>query len=117
MYRGGPGMLAWALHRITGLAVLLFLFLHIIETFLLTLGPAAYNSTLNIYKQLWFKPLEFLLVAAVIYHALNGIVVLILDAWPAATRYHRSMLWVGAAAYVVLVVPAGFLIMRRLFGL
>jgi len=117
MYRGGPGMLAWALHRITGVAVLLFLFMHIIETSLLGFGPAVYNSTLNIYKQAWFKPFEFLLVAAVIYHALNGIIVMIVDFWPASTRYHRQMLWAGAAVFVVLVMPVGFLIMRRLFGL
>ncbi len=117
MYRGGPGMLAWALHRITGVAVLVFLFMHIIETSLLGFGPAVYNSTLNIYKQPWFKPFEFLLVAAVIYHALNGIIVMIVDFWPASTRYHRQMLWAGAAVFVVLAVPVGFLIMRRLIGL
>jgi len=57
-------MLAWALHRITGVAVLLFLFMHIIETSLLGFGPAVYNSTLNIYKQpgssrsnsCWWRP-------------------------------------------------------------
>src|SRR3989337_1839251 len=117
MYRGGPGMLAWALHRITGVAVLLFLFMHIIETSLLGFGPAVYNSTLNIYKQPWFKPFEFLLVAAVIYHALNGIIVLMVDFWSASPRYHRQMLWAGAAGFVVLAVPVGLLIMRRLFGL
>ena len=116
MYRGGPGMLAWALHRITGVAVLLFLFMHVIETSMLGFGPRAYNFTLGIYRQLWFKPIEFLLVAAVLYHAGNGILVMILDFWPASTRYYRRLFWAGAALYVALIIPVGFVMMRRLFG-
>ncbi len=117
MYRGGPGMLAWALHRITGVAVLLFLFLHIIETTMLGFGPTVYNATLSIYRQVWFKPIEFLLVAAVLYHAGNGILVMIVDFWPAATRHYRRLFWAGVAVYVVVIVPVGFVMMRRLFGL
>ncbi len=117
MYRGGPGMLAWALHRISGVAVLLFLFMHIIETAMIGFGPGPYNATLSIYKQLWFKPIEFLLVAAVLFHAGNGIIVMILDFWPASTRYYRRLFWTGAVVYVALIIPVGAVMMRRLFGL
>jgi succinate dehydrogenase cytochrome b subunit len=117
MYRGGPGMLAWALHRITGIGVLLFLFMHILETTMLGFGPGLYNSTINIYRQLWFKPIEFLLVAAVIYHAGNGIIVMIIDFWPRATRAYRTMVWAGAAIYIALLLPLGAWMMRRLVGL
>lgn len=117
MYRGSPGMLAWVLHRITGIAVLLFLFAHIIETSMLGLGPEAYNRTLEVYRQPWFKPLEFLLVAAVLYHAGNGIVVMILDFWPAATRLYRRMLWIGAGAYVLALLPVAYLMLGKLVGL
>jgi succinate dehydrogenase / fumarate reductase cytochrome b subunit len=116
MYRGGPGMLAWALHRITGVAVLLFLFMHILETTMIGFGPDLYNATFAIYRQLWFKPIEFLLVAAVIYHAGNGIIVMILDFWPAATRVYRTMVWTGAVIYTLIVIPLGAFMMRRLFG-
>ena len=117
MYRGGPGMLAWALHRISGVAVLLFLFMHILETSMLTFGPEAYNAAFNIYRQAWFKPIEFLLVAAVLYHAGNGILVMIVDVWPASTRVYRRIFWAGAAVYVAVLIPVGFVMMRRLFGL
>lgn len=115
MYRGGPGMLAWALHRITGIAVLLFLLAHIVETSMLLYGPEAFNHTLALFKQPWFKPLEFLLVAAVVYHAGNGVVVLILDLFPYATRRYRTMFWVGAGAYVVLMIPVAVIMLRPLF--
>ncbi|MDR5708583.1 MAG: succinate dehydrogenase, cytochrome b556 subunit [Armatimonadota bacterium] len=115
MYRGGPGMLAWALHRITGVAVLVFLLLHILETFMLLYGAEAYNRALALYKQPWFKPLEFLLVAAVVYHAGNGILVMILDLFPRATRSYRRMFWVGAALYTVVMLPVAVLMLRPIF--
>ncbi|GBD28189.1 Succinate dehydrogenase 2 membrane subunit SdhC [bacterium HR31] len=116
MYRGGPGMLAWVLHRITGVAVLVFLLLHIVETSMLLYGPEAYDRALALYKQPWFKPFEFLLVAAVVYHAGNGIVVLILDLFPHATRWYRTLFWVGATAYVVVMVPVAVIMLRPLFA-
>lgn len=115
MYRGSPGMLAWALHRITGVAVLLFLFAHIIETSMLTVSPEAYNRAISLYRQAWFKPLEFLLVAAVLYHAGNGIMVMVLDFWPPATRNYRRLFWIGAAIYVVLLIPVAAVMLGK-FG-
>lgn len=116
MYRGGPGMLAWMLHRLTGIGVLLFLFMHILETTALGFGPDAYNAAFSIYRQLWFKPIEFLLVAAVIYHAGNGIIVMLVDFWPRAVRIYRTLVWAGAALYVAIIIPLGAWMMRPLFG-
>ena len=115
MYRGGPGMLAWALHRITGVAVLLFLLLHIVETSMILYGPEAYQKALALYTQPWFKPFEFLLVAAVVYHAGNGLVVLVLDLFPYATRWYRTLFWVGAAVYALVMVPVAVVMLRPLF--
>ena len=41
-YRGGEGMLAWAFHRISGVAIWLFVILHVIDIFLVVqvrVGP------------------------------------------------------------------------------
>lgn len=114
MYRGHPAMLAWALHRLTGIAVLLFLLAHIIETSTLILSPDLYNTTLEFYRQAWFKPLEFMLVVAVLYHAGNGILVMLLDFWPASTRAYRRMFWAGAAIYVAVLIPVAYLMMGKL---
>lgn len=110
-------MLAWILHRITGVAVLLFLFAHIYETSLITLSPEAYNRALELYKAPWFKPLEFLLVAAVLYHAGNGIMVMILDFLPTPSRTYRRMFWVGAGVYLVALIPVAYLMLGKLVGL
>jgi succinate dehydrogenase / fumarate reductase cytochrome b subunit len=110
-------MLAWALHRITGVAVLLFLLAHIVETSMLTVSPEAYNRAIALYRQPWFKPLEFLLVAAVLYHAGNGLMVMVLDIWPAATRAYRRMVWIGAAVYATLLVPVAYVMLGKIVGL
>jgi succinate dehydrogenase / fumarate reductase cytochrome b subunit len=115
MYRGGPGMLAWALHRITGVAVLIFLLIHIIETMMIGFGPDAYNRAIAIYKQPWFKPFEFLLAAAVLYHAGNGILVMLVDFLPEATRVYRKLFWAGALVYTVLILPIAYFMLRPFF--
>jgi len=43
MYRGGAGHWAWILHRLTGLGVLVFLLIHILDTGLVLFGPAVYD--------------------------------------------------------------------------
>ena len=49
VYRGGQGQWSWALHRITGVAVFLFLLAHIVDTALVGFGPALYNRVVHVY--------------------------------------------------------------------
>jgi len=73
MYRGGSGQAAWLLHRLTGLGVLLFLLIHILDTGLVLFGAEVYNKVVKIYTHPLFRVGEVGLAAAVLYHALNGI--------------------------------------------
>jgi succinate dehydrogenase / fumarate reductase cytochrome b subunit len=104
-YRGGMGMWAWALHRITGLAVLLFLSIHIVETFMLTLGPDLYNQTLALYRTAFFRVAEIALMFAVLYHAINGIRITIQDFFPSLWRYERAFIWAGAIILALVFIP------------
>src|SRR5260221_294947 len=72
LYQLKEGQIAYILHRVSGVAVILFLFVHLVENFFLLMGPAAYNAAIGIYDHWWFRLGEFGLVAAVVYHALNG---------------------------------------------
>jgi len=117
VYRGGTGQWTWLAHRISGVAVVYFLTLHIFETLQLGLGPEAYNEATLAYKQHWFRPFEFLLVMAVAYHALNGVRVILFDYFPKLTRYRNQIFWLGVAAFVVLTPLVGFFMLRQLIGL
>ena len=50
-------------------------------------------------------PLVFGTFAAVVFHALNGVRVMLVDFWHRGTRLQRQMLWVVVALWVVLLVP------------
>jgi succinate dehydrogenase / fumarate reductase cytochrome b subunit len=75
------GMWAWLLHRITGIAIACFIVLHIIliSTGIFR-GPEAFNAELALLLgNPFFLVLDFLLTGAVLYHALNGIRLLLFD--------------------------------------
>ncbi|MBI5566893.1 MAG: hypothetical protein HY870_18490 [Chloroflexi bacterium] len=116
IYLGGAGMLTWLLHRISGIAVVYFLTLHIFEALQLFGGVEAYNEATVAYKQLWFRPFEVLLVLAVTYHALNGLRVWMFDAYPQTTRYHRTVFKIGAAIFVVIAAAISIVMLRPLLG-
>lgn len=108
-------MVSWALHRLTGLGVVLFLFLHILDTMLVLLGPQAYETFIGIYRLTFMRVLEVALAAAVLYHAGNGVRITVYDLWPRATRYDRYVFLVGLVIYPVIVLPMAYLMLREVF--
>lgn len=103
-YRGGIGMLAWAFHRISGVAVWLFIIFHVFSMWLVTANPALYEQVHAVYSTTPGRIGEILLGAALLYHALNGLRIIVMDLWPATTVYHRQ-LWIGL--WVVFVAVGG----------
>ena len=106
LYRGDPGMWSWVLHRITGATICFFLFVHVLDTALVRVSPEAYNEVVDTYKTPIVGLMEVGLVAAVLYHALNGIRVILIDFWQHGPRYQRLMLWVVAAVWLAVMIPA-----------
>ncbi len=117
IYLGGTGMLTWLLHRISGIAVVYFLTLHIYEAMQLFGGPAAYNVATAAYKQPWFRPFEVALILAVTYHALNGLRVSMFDFFPRTTKYHRRVFMIGAVIFVLIALAISLVMIRPLFGM
>jgi succinate dehydrogenase cytochrome b subunit len=104
-YRGGEGMLAWAFHRISGIAIWAFLVLHVIDIFLVGAAPDTYDTLLVIYATPIGIVLEWLLGAAVLYHALNGMRIIVMDFWPALTRYHRQLWYLNWVLFLAIGLP------------
>src|SRR2546421_4943533 len=80
-YRGDPGMWSWVLHRITGVLTFFFLFVHVLDTALVRVSPNTYDQVIETYKTPIVNLLEVGLVGAVLFHALNGIRVMLVDFW------------------------------------
>lgn len=103
MYQLREGQLAYIFHRVSGVAIILFLFAHIVENFMLLLGPEAYNKTIGFYDTWYFRLGEFALVAAVVYHALNGLRIIVVDLWQRSTAYQKPM-WYGVMVLSALIL-------------
>ena len=104
LYRGREGMWSWVLHRITGTAIYFFLLVHILDTALVRVSPEAYNAVIGTYKTPIMGLGELALVAAIGYHALNGLRIILIDFWHA--KYQRPMFWAVIVLWVGLM--AGF---------
>ncbi len=110
-YRVSWAQLAWFGHRASGLGVLLFLFLHIVETSTVLFGPEVYDFTQTFYANLPAKIGEVLLMAALVYHSLNGLRVIVMDFWPSTTIYYRPLTYGVIAATTIAMVPLGLIIL------
>ena len=110
IYKGHEGQYSWLFHRITGVAIILFLFAHVIDTAVVGWGPNAYNRVVRVYENPIVRLLELGLVAAVLYHSLNGIKILLVDFFPSLTKHNRIMgiitltLFLASMAYVTWVM-------------
>jgi len=109
MYRISWAQLAWAGHRLSGIGVLVYLIMHIVETSTVVLGPDVYNAALGLFHNLPARLGEIVLMAALVYHALNGIRVIVMDFWPRTTALYRPLTYGVIAATVIAMVPLGIL--------
>ena len=112
VYRGHEGMWSWVLHRITGVAIFFFLLVHVLDTALVRVSPEAYNGVIAQYKNPVMGLGEMALVAGIVFHAFNGLRIILVDFWSVGTRHQRAMFWIVIA--LTAVVLAGF-VPRQLF--
>lgn len=109
-YRGAIGQWSWVLHRLTGIGVVFFLTLHVIDTSWSVFYPALYVEAIATYQSPLFTIGEFGLVFAVVYHALNGIRIALFDYRPRWWKYQQRAALVVVALTAIILIPA-FIIM------
>ena len=116
-YRGSEGMLAWAFHRISGVAIWVFIVLHVFDIWLAGADPKLYDEVLQVYASPIGRVGETLLGAALLYHSLNGLRIVIIDFWPAMTRWHKQLWYANWVLFVALGIPVAIQIMAPAFGI
>jgi succinate dehydrogenase / fumarate reductase, cytochrome b subunit len=99
----GLGMWAWLLFRIAGIVLVVYLFAHIgvISTARLG-GRSTLNSAFDLFDHPLFVLLDLLLVWAVLFHALNGVRILLMD-FGLGIHRHKAVFW-GCMAIAVLTL-------------
>ncbi len=116
MYRGREGQWAFILHRLSGVALALYLLLHVFDISLVMYGPKAFNTFLAFYHQWPFRIGLILVMAAVVYHALNGLRIIVMDFTSWGTRYQRQ-LWYGVLGLTTLIgLPILFKVVPEILG-
>ena len=116
-YRGREGHLSYLGHRLAGLGTLLFLAIHILDTSTVYFFPSLYAHAIGLYRSTPFMLGEILLVAAVLYHGVNGLRIILNDLSPRrwSKSAERSGFWRVAVITAVLWLPAAYLMGRNLY--
>lgn len=103
-YKGREGMLAWAFHRLSGLAIFAFLFAHIIEMSMLSYGPGKFEGALNLYRYNILRFAEYGLGLVVLYHALNGTRIALMDIFDSIQVFQKKLFYIQMVLFTLLAI-------------
>ena len=111
-YKGGGPMLAWILHRISGLGMIVFVSLHVIASFFTQEMGSDWAIAINtIYESVYF---QLFIVFSVLYHGINGMRIIILDLWPRMLEYQKEVTWLQWLIIIPMYGLTIFIMIQRL---
>lgn len=129
---GSPGLIArlgrpstarlelhrWAFyaHRISGVAIFAFLALHLVDVGLIAISPDLYDEVHSLYGSTPMRLFEVALLAGILWHACNGLRLLVLDVFDVGLRGSERMLWAALVVTVALTLPAAVVILGPAFA-
>jgi succinate dehydrogenase / fumarate reductase, cytochrome b subunit len=117
LYKGHEGQYSWLLHRVTGLAIILFLFAHVVDTAAVGWGPEAYDRITAAYDNPIVRLLELGLVVAVLYHSLNGLKITLIDFFPRLVSRIRPISIAFTAVFVLTLIPTAWIMLGQAWDL
>jgi succinate dehydrogenase / fumarate reductase cytochrome b subunit len=109
-YKGQGPFLTYILHRIGGLGMAVFISVHLLASFVSGPGGRLIN---NIYQNWVFQIVIFF---CVLFHAINGLRITILDLFPRLISYHRQAITVEWVVFAAVYGFAVFTIIRTGLG-
>lgn len=109
-YRGEGTQLAFVLHRIGGLGIAIFVTMHLLASFF---GGGVGNAINNLYEN-WL--VQIFVFFCVLFHAINGLRITIIDLFPRLLVHQREAIWVEWAVFLPIFAIAVFAIIRSGLG-
>ena len=109
-YKGQGPMLTFVLHRIGGLGMAIFVTMHILASFV----GGKTGSFLNAAYENWL--FQIFIFFCILFHAINGLRITIVDLFPKLLPYEREAIWVEWAVFIPLYLIAVFVIIRTAGG-
>ena len=110
-YKGGGTMWSWMLHRVSGLAILLFVGLHVVAAFTLQQYGSGIGKAINTVYEAW--PFQAFIYFCIIYHALNGARIVVLDVWPQLLAYQREATWLQWLIFLPIYALTLFILVQH----
>jgi succinate dehydrogenase / fumarate reductase cytochrome b subunit len=80
-----------------------------VDTAVVAWGPEAYDRVVGVYHNWVVKLLELGLVAAVLYHAINGVKIMIFDFWPATAARMKPIAAVSTLLFLAAMAPIAWI--------
>ena len=105
MYRSN-GFLSFLLRRVTGVALVFYLVAHIWVIGSALQGAEAFDVRLAAVQTPFFKVAEVALLAAVFYHAFDGLRLLLIN-WFKVTDYRRSWFYAAFGLAAIMTLAGG----------
>jgi succinate dehydrogenase / fumarate reductase cytochrome b subunit len=115
IYRWHLGYVAWLLNRITGVAITVYLAIHIWVIHHLHQGEQGFNQVMHVVSHPIFKLLEIGLLGIILYHAMNGIRILLIE-WGGGSRNHKKLFWWMAGIAAAGLVFGAYPILQLAIG-
>jgi succinate dehydrogenase / fumarate reductase, cytochrome b subunit len=104
------GKLAFMLHRLSGLGLVAYLYLHLVLLNTLRQGPQAWDAFVQLMRSPLVLFLDAILLFGILIHGLNGLR-LVLVGYGAFLRWQRLLFWLGLVLAIALTIW-GMLAMR-----
>lgn len=116
MYKGREGQWAFTLHRLSGIAILVYLLLHVFSIGSMVLGEEFYMRIHETYDFVLFRLGLVGVVAAVVYHSFNGLRIILMDFTTFGVRIQAKMFWVAVALSAAAAAYALWMLIPRIQG-
>jgi succinate dehydrogenase cytochrome b subunit len=117
IYKGHQGQWSWLVHRVTGVGITLFLFAHVVDTAVVGWGPEAYNRVASVYHNPMVRVLELALVGMVLFHAINGTKITLIDFFPSLVRHIRVLGIASLGLFVAAMIPITWIMAKGIIEL
>ena len=114
-YRGKQGMLNWILHRLTGLGMLLFVGMHVVVSFFGQQFGSGIAFDINSVFESWI--FQLFIYFSVLFHAINGTRVALMDLFPTLIRYQHELIWLQWVIFIpVYLLPSFIMVQNAIQG-
>jgi len=81
------GMWVWVLHRLTALFIIVYGLIHLLEVMVSHFGSDVFDVFWGLGYTWWIQTLDLLLMAAILFHSMNGLRIILLDLGIGARKY------------------------------